>query len=279
MMLMFVATLAMGVHTFSFAFPSLLASLVYLHNVIFASPSYISVVAWSLEIEIQFYLMAPLLFRVLTLPKAFRRMILATTAVCMVNLQQNYHPAVDSIYNHIQFFLVGILLADLHVSGTFSFLKNKWAAFAAPVFLAAVLLLPIKDYYHARLVYPFFILGLYILVLTNDWVKSVFSYKFIPIIGGMCYSIYLLHYPLISYFGRFTTAIKLSDYYFPNLLLQLAVLAIPIVTISGAFYFFIERPFMSSKWMDKLLKKRADETPEEVHTPMVQPEPVVKNLS
>ena len=43
------------------AINSFLASLVYSHNIIFNSPSFINVVAWSLEIEIQFYILVPIL--------------------------------------------------------------------------------------------------------------------------------------------------------------------------------------------------------------------------
>jgi peptidoglycan/LPS O-acetylase OafA/YrhL len=47
--------------------PHLLASLVYLHALIFGEPSWINGIAWTLEIEIQFYLLMPLiaqLFRI-----------------------------------------------------------------------------------------------------------------------------------------------------------------------------------------------------------------------
>src|SRR5205807_233343 len=39
----------------------LLASLVYMHNLAFGHESYISTVAWTLEIEVQFYCLVPLL--------------------------------------------------------------------------------------------------------------------------------------------------------------------------------------------------------------------------
>ncbi len=41
--------------------PHLLASMAYLHNVIYQSDSTINVVAWSLEVEVQFYVLVPLL--------------------------------------------------------------------------------------------------------------------------------------------------------------------------------------------------------------------------
>src|ERR1700748_477814 len=64
----------------------------------------------------------------------------------------------------------------------------------------------------------------YYIILKNNAVKKVFSYKFIPIIGGMCYSIYLLHYAIISFLGRHTIHFHVTDYYLPHLLLQIILI-------------------------------------------------------
>ena len=103
--------------------------------------------------------------------------------------------------------------------------------------------------------FPFLLGLLYYIILHNEIVKKVFSYKFIPIIGGMCYTIYLIHYTVISILGRFTVKVHFTDYYIPNLLLQFALLIIPILLIASVFYLYIERPFMSKKWIDKLMKR------------------------
>ncbi|MEO1418548.1 MAG: acyltransferase, partial [Bacteroidota bacterium] len=50
-----------GMYTFSEILPHYFLSLVYLHNAVFLKYSFINPVAWSLEVEIQFYLLAPLL--------------------------------------------------------------------------------------------------------------------------------------------------------------------------------------------------------------------------
>jgi hypothetical protein len=59
----------------------------------------------------------------------------------------------------------------------------------------------------------------YYIVLKNDALRRIFGYKFIPIIGGMCYSIYLLHYTIIAICGRFTIGLAVTNYYLPNLAL------------------------------------------------------------
>jgi peptidoglycan/LPS O-acetylase OafA/YrhL len=41
--------------------------------------------------------------------------------------------------------------------------------------------------------------------------------------------------------------------------LQVVLLLVPVLLISSVFYYYIERPFMSGKWMDMLLKKKKDQ--------------------
>lgn len=50
--------------------PHLLASLVHLDNVLYAMPSTVNVVACSLEVEVQFYVLAPLMALVFVVPNA-----------------------------------------------------------------------------------------------------------------------------------------------------------------------------------------------------------------
>src|ERR1035438_5922796 len=64
----------------------------------------------------------------------------------------------------------------------------------------------------------------------------------------------LIHYIVISMIGRLTVKIHLTNYYLPNLFLQFILLIIHILLISSVFYLYIERPFMSRKLMDKLMK-------------------------
>ncbi len=132
--------------------------------------------------------------------------------------------------------------------------------------LGAIVYLPIKMHKDAggeslilasRLAFPLCIGLFYYIVMKNDVVKKIFSYKFIPIIGGMCYSIYLLHYTIISGFGRVTIGWKVTDSYLVNLAMQMVVLMIPVLLMSALFYYLVERPFMAGKWTDMLMGKKA----------------------
>ncbi len=248
---------------FSEMWPGWLASMGYSHLLVFHSLPTVTIVTWSLEIEIQFYLLAPLLFRILSFSKRTRRLSL-TVAIIGIVLLQNFFPLpLISLCDYLQFFLIGILLADLYVTDDFAplFRKNLMVFINVLSFLVLIYL-PIKgdtaNFYTllwARLCFPFTIFVFYYAIFKNGLLIKAFSYKFIPVIGGMCYSIYLLHYTIIGVVGRITNSVHLTTGYLPNLLLQIILLAIPITIISAVFYYFVERPFMSRKWMDMLLKK------------------------
>ncbi len=243
--------------------PSWGASLIYAHNIIYHHTPLLTVVAWSLEIEIQFYLLAPLLFSLLALRKTTRRTILFAATLLLLISHKYYTPPFPNIYNFAQYFFIGILLADFYVSDTAaSFFNKKWMALPAAVLLIAIMYWPVRepgaaagDLFPARLAFPFLLGLFYYMIMKNEVIKKVFSYKFIPVIGGMCYSIYLLHYTIISVLGRFTMGFHLTEYYIPNLLLQFFLIGAPVLIISSVYYYFIERPFMSSKWLDMLIKK------------------------
>jgi peptidoglycan/LPS O-acetylase OafA/YrhL len=243
--------------------PSWLASLAYSHDLIYHRGPFLTVVAWSLEVEIQFYLLAPLLFRILKLPKFTRRGMLIVATMILIFLQRVYVPSFVNIYGFAQYFFAGIFLADLYVSDSASqFFNSKWIAPASLALLIVIIYFPITDQfltptsvYFVQLGFPALLVVFYYAILKNDVLKKIFSYKFVPIIGGMCYSIYLLHYTIISVLGRFTVQVHFTNYYIPNLVLQIILLGTPILIISSIFYLYIERPFMSNKWVDKFIKK------------------------
>jgi peptidoglycan/LPS O-acetylase OafA/YrhL len=261
----FLTQIIFSIHPFSSLLPSWMASLIYSHMIIFRSYPLVTVVSWSLEIEIQFYLLAPLLFRVLALGKSTRRAILVSSIVGIICLQRFYHAPVVSLYGYIQYFLTGILLADLYVSNSFAALfGSKWMSSFAVICFVTIVFWPIKDsaapaaaVFLARLSFPFLVAMFFYIILKNEQVKQVASYKFIPVIGGMCYSIYLLHYTVISIAGRISMGFHVSGGYLPNLLLQISLFIIMIVLVSSVFFYFIERPFMSIKWLHLLTRKKA----------------------
>ena len=97
--------------------PHYLATATYSHNIVYRSFSPINPVTWSLEVEIQFYLIAPLIARIFSVNRRARRALLITL-IAGASLLQPALRAIDTInvLQFMQFFLTGFLLADIYVS-------------------------------------------------------------------------------------------------------------------------------------------------------------------
>lgn len=99
--------------------PNLVASMFYVHNPIFGRPSDIDFVAWSLEIEIQFYILAPLLGFVFAIPRSsVRRSVLAAAtiaATALGNFAASHPPLQLSLLAYGQYFLAGFLLTEFYL--------------------------------------------------------------------------------------------------------------------------------------------------------------------
>lgn len=242
--------------------PHLGASLIYLHNLIYGVPSAISFVAWSLEVEIQFYLLAPFLSMVFLLPARPRRLLLfggcAALSAFALTFADVYWVKL-SLLGNAQYFLGGFLLVDFYMEKPHSHLPGwVWDAgsitgwiflFSGLVFVPrlifgiAPLLLPYLYYaaFHGPIVNRFF---------TNVWITTI---------GGMCYSIYLLHNYLIALFGFKTEAVGAALPFALRLALQLLLISPGVLILSGLFFRLIERPCMRPDWPQRLMLRMRGE--------------------
>ena len=233
---------------------SLLASLVYLHNVL---PVYSSVnqVAWSLEVEIQFYLLVPFLVMVYRLAAYQRRLLFATIILIFPLLQFLFPASKETLYSFIQYFVAGMLLADLFLCNiSFASLKGWSSAFIGGVCFFLIFSLPIYRSFVWEAVFIFLVVGFYLLVLTHKFWKLIFSFGLLTSIGGMCYTIYLWHDIIMSGVGSIVLKFKLFNIYALNFTFRFGVITLAILAFSSLFYLFIERPCMDRQWPLKLLR-------------------------
>jgi len=274
LLLLFVLKMLGKEYPFHVLFPSLLASMVYLHNIIYPGLPKITGLIWSLEVEVQFYLLTPFLLRIFLLPKNVTRIILVAATLLMPLLQNLITTDTNSLFKFFQFFTVGILLADLYLDKT-SFIHNlKGVAVAMLGIVFLFLLFWVKTYDTAtsstsvfntlqlvqKVSYPFLILIFYIIVIGNPIWKRIFSTTLLTVIGGMCYSIYLLHAAVISIFEKYIFRIKITN----NALIEFAVstilFLIPILIIASIFFKLIEQPCMERDWYKRLFKRLQGKT-------------------
>lgn len=153
--------------------------------------------------------------------------------------------------NFGQYFLAGFLLADVFVAdwGGETGAGNPvwdvvWVAAGALAFAAAAR--PAV----AGLLLPPVLFVLCVAALRGRYVRSLLRNRWVTACGGMCYSIYLLHVPLISLAGRATMRLAAGDF-LTDFVVQLVLLAVPTVLVSGVFFRLVERPCMDRNWPRK----------------------------
>jgi peptidoglycan/LPS O-acetylase OafA/YrhL len=103
-----------------------------------------------------------------------------------------------------------------------------------------------------RHVLPVLILSFLLLMFRGVWLRRFFSWKLVYLIGGMCYSIYLIHYPLISTVSRLLARTCPGMHYLPALALLVVFWLPVVVAIAAVFFVLIEHPCMDHAWPGKL---------------------------
>lgn len=241
------AVLVLGAH--------LLASLFYVHGLVYSSPSTINPPAWSLEVEIQFYLLAPALTVLFAISKkAVRRTVfiglMLVSAILAHTLIVHDTRLASSLLNYLHFFLAGFLLCDLYLSED-CLAVPKWLWDLAGVTSLGFILVSQVSWFTIAL--PFVTVVLYLAGFHGRILRSFFSMRAISLIGGMCYSLYLTHTTVLVAFSPIVR--RISKSFLPGFVsypLMFGLPALGIILIGTAYFLLIERPCMDPQWPQKL---------------------------
>ena len=233
-----------------------LASLFYQHGLVYGNLSPVNMVTWSLEVEIQFYILAPLFMQVFRIPgKTFRRTVMLAGIVLLGFAQLPFvqHPRFGmSLLYYLQYFLMGLVVADIFVLDLEA-MKASWLWDVLGTVALGFLFWSPHDERWPHIVMPVAIAILFVAAFRSFGLRRFFAAPWIAVIGGMCYSIYLLHFIWIAGLFKWTRrAIVPSATYPVNLLIQMAVTVLPALALCVAFYLLVERPCMDPDWPSKL---------------------------
>ena len=243
-------------------FPHWLATCTYLHGLIYGGKSTIAYITWSLEIEVQFYVLAPLICGLLGISnRAFRWAALGALGVGALALHAatvHSYPRIEAtLPSYLHFFIAGILAADLLVEAGLE-VRTRYLAWDLVGMFACVTgyLLNLRNPVASGLTAVCF--GIFLLSAFHGRILRRFlSLPWVAVIGGMCYSIYLLHSTLIFGFGRLTTRYLIAGELGKNIALQTALLFLPVFGLSAVYFLAIEKPFMSRGWVRRVRLDRS----------------------
>jgi peptidoglycan/LPS O-acetylase OafA/YrhL len=210
---------------------------------------------WSLGVEIAFSLAFPFLVRAIG-RFGIGRMVLLTVIVCtgarivgwslFPSIVPGPKPITHGLLGRLDEFLLGMLVADLYAR------RLLWDRAAALVALGTALVVGawmLFDLVYRGMIPPVvaavannvldlgFVLVLAGALVSTGSIKAALSFAPLQVIGMMCYSLYIWHWPIMHlffpYWGR-------SIWGFPEFAARLGAFAVLTVAITILSYRFIE---------------------------------------
>lgn len=225
-------------------------SLVYGSGFVYQNYPALNTVLWSLEIEVQFYLLAPLLARVFLIANVTaRRLVLAGLMILpavLVPLLTSLPVLGWTLLNQLQFFMAGFLLSDLYLAGRVRTERRTqlWDFIFLGAFGAVV---GLHRYPLGHVTLPWLALLACVAAFRGQVVCWLLGRPLLTTIGGMCYTIYMYHWLLISGLLRVTLPLSTRIFWLDQLI-QFALLATIIIGICTILFVLFERPFMQRDW-------------------------------
>ncbi|MCB9168948.1 MAG: acyltransferase [Flavobacteriales bacterium] len=243
-----------GKHTWTEVRPELLSSLVYLNNIITPDTlPMVNGVTWSLEIEVQFYLLCPLLGLWARGKRWEPHLYLCLLLLALVE-QKWFRPHMLTLLSVGSYFIMGFLLsyAYTHAKGPRLGRLVRDVAAVVSFLLLWVLFGQVRvDRGGAFIWYVLEHVNLFIffyLVLVEKALGRVFTNPWVTMIGGMCYSIYLLHAVTMGALRRFVASSGWSLGPTTTYYLMMVMLVSGSILVSMLFFLWFEKPFMQRDW-------------------------------
>lgn len=263
---LFIATTLFNGVSFSEYFNNLIASIFYVHSITIGGFNPINPVTWSLETEVQFYILAPLLGFLLFSKNAWIRRSVLIGIIVSLNwavpavykwLEQVYLH--KSIINYLHNFLIGFAFVEVFLFGLDKIKKGFWWDIIGGFAIVGMYtFIPDDLFRYERIYFDISIFLLFISVFKGVVFNYIFTRQFLVVVGGMCYTIYLLHYPVLFVSMKALSAIWVGSF-IPTIIVNFVVSIVLLLVVSAVFFKLIEQPCMDKNWPTQLkefFKKR-----------------------
>lgn len=244
---------------FSEYFNNLVASIFYSHSIVFGSFNPINPVTWSLETEVQFYILAPLLGLLLFTKYPWVRRIVLASIIVSLNwgvpaiykwLEQVHLN--KSIINYLHSFLVGFAFVEVFLFGLDKIRKGIWWDIIGVLAIVGMYtFIPDDLFRYERIYFDISVFLLFISVFKGVVFNYIFTRQFIVVVGGMCYTIYLLHYPVLFVTMKIFSAVWVGSF-IPTIIINFIVSILLLLGVSAVFFKLIEQPCMDKNWPTQL---------------------------
>jgi len=262
MLLLAVATLILHRMTAGQTLGYFFSGITYSSTLVYRHFNLLNPVIWSLEVEIQFYILAPFItYWIFGIKDFTQRNILITAAILLtifIQEQTGISSAANvlrfTILGQLQYFLLGIFMVNFYLEqklkpagytrwwdgaatiAVFSMIAFRWVTgFGKTMLFIFVLAVLFNGAFRA---------GAFSRFIKRPWVMAI---------GGMCYSIYLLHLAIAQACIEFILTINHHSFnslwwftIYTLLFLFCLVLVVPV------FYLLVEKPCMDHGWPARL---------------------------
>ncbi len=268
MSIMFVAFVIFKHQSFAEYLPHYFANITYTHGLIYQGWSLINPATWTLEVEVQFYVLAPFLaWGFFSIHNKVTRRICVTAFIFLFMVVQQYFeffrlPYYLTVLGYLHYFLIGFILTDIYlVDWKVRPRRNTIFDFLALASLVLVILIWDWEFnFPDRLAEAVLFFVFFYSVFRGNYANRFVTNRWIMSIGGMCYTIYLVHLPLAEFLMILTRNLQITNYYEVNLFVQ-ALIFLPLVfVVSVIAYLLFEKPFMNKDWPKVVLNLLSSKT-------------------
>lgn len=256
MSIMFVAFIYFKHQSFAEYLPHYFANLTYTHGLIYQGWSLINPATWTLEVEVQFYVLAPFMawgfFSIKN--KTARRITMVGFIFVFMVVQQYFEffrlPWYLTVLGYLHYFLIGFIITDIYLCDwQVRPRRNTIYDFVALASLVIVIMIWDWEFnFVDRLAEAVLFFVFFYAVFRGNYANRFVTNRWIMSIGGMCYTIYLLHLPLAEFLMIITRNLQITNYYEVNIVVQ-ALIFLPLVFVVSVISFLLfEKPFMNKDW-------------------------------